>query len=83
MFKSSNEEAMRGREKTMNAVTGGNRGGGGGGFGGGFGGGYGGGFGSGGAYSLFIDLHLHLQSVSSQDLVLVGAVAQCEGAALA
>ena len=47
VFKSNNEEAMRGREKTMNAVTGGNRGGRGGGFGGGFGGGYGGGFGSG------------------------------------
>ena len=36
-----------------------------------------------GLYLLFIDLHLHLQSVSTQDQVLVGAVAQCEGAALA
>ena len=50
VFKSNNEEAMRGKDRTMNAVTGGNRGGRGGGFGGGFGGGYGGrggGFGSG------------------------------------
>ena len=46
VFKSDNDEAMRAREKTMNAVTGGNRGGRGG-FGGGFGGGYGGGFGPG------------------------------------
>ena len=60
VFKSNNEEAMRGKDKTMNAVTGGNRGGRGGGFGGGYGGGYGGqggGFGPGSvnhSYELFI-----------------------------
>lgn len=60
VFKSNNEEAMRGKDRTMNAVTGGNRGGRGGGFGGGYGGGFGGqggGFGSGSVshcYALFI-----------------------------
>jgi len=53
VFKSNNEEAMRGKDRTMNAVTGGNRGGRGGGFGGGYGGGFGGqggGFGSGSGF---------------------------------